>query len=624
MLRARSFALAAADALGRLAVVLGKYFSVEKSGAPIVIAHFGIHTGKEVGNGDVLGAAVRAVAACRARDEAHGTKNIPHLPDRLHLRLVKGPEVLHIREVILHLRHVAHAGEHHEHPLKPRGKADGVACGTRRSEAGIDRLGVLWQVDKVPALDGLHDDDGLVVLSAHFIALSGLNSGILVVEIIELDLHDLDLRILGQNTFQHLRRVMEGNPDMPDLSLLFQVERRLIGAAAPELFKIFTRLRVHQIEVEILHAACLELALKEGTDVLLFLEIGLGQFVGENERLARMALDEAVAQRRLALARKIAVRRIEVVEALGQEGVDHALELRVIDLAPLHRQAHAAEAEIFMYVFKHPLSSLCFCRLFHAAQRVERAGIADIRQTLGHDVDQKRLVVPDAQVCLGVGNELRLAPALRRQEAERDHLAPAQIQPRTRIVVAEAVAHKPLVDVPRLLGAAACKPAHALAEDVDLRLFAPFEAVFKCRGRLSLQGQRNTTRCKDLVGRLQEGKYPPDAEVCRRLIDGLLDLDGRHAHLQRRGHDGAELVDALTAEERCEDGEEARLVVQLAFCDDFVKGEVIKPFDELGIGRRKLRRMPREHPLVIGFCSLRYVHSFLLVIFSTRSTGRRM
>src|SRR5699024_11772989 len=64
---------------------------------------------------------------------------------------------------------------------KPRGKADGVACGTRRSEAGIDRLGVLWQVDKVPALDGLHDDDGLVVLSAHFIALSGLNSGILVV-----------------------------------------------------------------------------------------------------------------------------------------------------------------------------------------------------------------------------------------------------------------------------------------------------------------------------------------------------------------------------------------------------------------------------------------------------------
>lgn len=93
------------------------------------------------------------------------------------------------------------------------------------------------------------------------------------------------------------------------------------------------------------------------------------------------------------------------------------------------------------------------CRFVDAAQRVEAARIADIGKALGNDLNEKRLVVADGNISGGMGGELRLTAALRRQEAERDHFALLVIKPRAGVIIAEAVVGKPVVDMTALFRA---------------------------------------------------------------------------------------------------------------------------------------------------------------------------
>ena len=75
-------------------------------------------------------------------------------------------------------------------------------------------LRVLRQPDEVAALDRLHDDDGLVIFPADLIAGAALDSGIVVVRVVELDLDGFDLRIVRQDLLEHLRAVMERDAHM--------------------------------------------------------------------------------------------------------------------------------------------------------------------------------------------------------------------------------------------------------------------------------------------------------------------------------------------------------------------------------------------------------------------------
>ena len=76
---------------------------------------------------------------------------------------------------------------------------------------------------------------------------------------------------------------------MAHLALGLERKRRFIGAAGLEMLKIFHALRVHQIEVEIVHAAGGELAFKKGPDVRLRFEKVRRQLVGQNIVLTRIA-----------------------------------------------------------------------------------------------------------------------------------------------------------------------------------------------------------------------------------------------------------------------------------------------------------------------------------------------
>ena len=315
-------------------------------GVPRLEGTLGVEAGEEIGDGDALGALVGAVAARRAGDDILGAENFPHLPDRLHLLGAEGLKVLHKADVVFHHLHIAHAREHHGDALEARRKADGVACGASAAERFQNLLGARGEVDEAAALDGLHDDDGLAEFAAHFVALVALDGSILIVHIVELDLHRVHFGIGRKDALQNFRFVVEGEPDAADLPLCFESKRRLIGAAALVFFKVVAILRVHEIEVEVLHAARFKLTLEEGADVLLFVEIVVGELIGENVFFAGIARGEAGFYRRLALPFDVSVRRVEIVEPCGKEGVHHLGEFFKVDFLPLHGKAHAAEAEI--------------------------------------------------------------------------------------------------------------------------------------------------------------------------------------------------------------------------------------------------------------------------------------
>ena len=119
---------------------------------------------------------------------------------------------------------------------------------------------------------------------------------------------------------------------MADLALGLQGEGRLIGPAIPEVAEVPGMLRVHQVEIEVLHAAGLQLALKEGADVCLGLEVAAGELIRQHIAVSGVAAGETVPQGRLALALQIAVGGVEVVKARLQKCVYHLTHLDLVYL----------------------------------------------------------------------------------------------------------------------------------------------------------------------------------------------------------------------------------------------------------------------------------------------------
>ena len=185
VLRAYLFALAAFDTVGSLASRSGVYDIVVIVGVPVVIKLLRVHDGEQVRYRNMLGTSVGAVAAGGTRDEVLAVEYLLHLLDGGKLLFVQRLEILHDGNVVLHLFHVAHAGENH-HTGESCGKTKSVACGTSSVKLVKYSLCVFGKIYKVAAFHGFHDDDGLVVLYANLIAGAALYGGIIVVGVVEL------------------------------------------------------------------------------------------------------------------------------------------------------------------------------------------------------------------------------------------------------------------------------------------------------------------------------------------------------------------------------------------------------------------------------------------------------
>ena len=107
-----------------------------------------------------------------------------------------------------------------------------------------------------------------------------LHLGVFQVGIVELNLHHLDFRMLRQNLLQHLRGIVEGDTNVADFSLVFQLLRHLEGVAFSKLLILIGIQGVHQVKIKITGPCNFQLAFKEGADLLLSLKKGAAQFIG--------------------------------------------------------------------------------------------------------------------------------------------------------------------------------------------------------------------------------------------------------------------------------------------------------------------------------------------------------
>ena len=86
--------------------------------------------------------------------------------------------------------------------------------------------------------------------------------------------------MLRQNLLQHLRGIVEGDTNVADFSLVFQLLRHLEGVAFSKLLILIGIQGVHQVKIKITGPCNFQLAFKEGADLLLGLKKGAAQFIG--------------------------------------------------------------------------------------------------------------------------------------------------------------------------------------------------------------------------------------------------------------------------------------------------------------------------------------------------------
>ena len=108
---------------------------------------------------------------------------------------------------------------------------------------------------------------------------------------------------------------------------------------------------VQPVVVEIVHAATLQLLVEDAFHVAGLLDGPHGHLAGHGEGIARITLDDGLAQGFLALAAMIGIGGVEVGEAALHEAVGHLLELLHVDARLVIRvgqwQTHESKSEFF-------------------------------------------------------------------------------------------------------------------------------------------------------------------------------------------------------------------------------------------------------------------------------------
>lgn len=168
--------------------------------------------GKELRNADALRADIHTVAAGGAGDLLQLPQDLPDLGNRFVFGISEGLELLHIAEIILHLRLVAHTGEHHGHIGMGGTVADGIAGRTSLPQFVKDLLRLRGKLCQAATLDRLHHQDGLAILLTDLIASLALNVGIVIVRIVQLQLNDLNAGLPLQDILQNFGAIVKDIP----------------------------------------------------------------------------------------------------------------------------------------------------------------------------------------------------------------------------------------------------------------------------------------------------------------------------------------------------------------------------------------------------------------------------
>ena len=205
---------------------------------------------------------------------------------------------------------------------------------------------LIRELHKGTALNRLHDQYRFPIPLQHLVNSPALYGRVFIVQIVELDLHDLDLRIIVEDPLQHIGAVMEGNAHMAHLAFRLQRKSSFISTAVFKMVVGPPSLGVHEIKVKVLHAAGVQLLLEERADVLFLLKVVSRQLIGQKVTIPGIAAGQPGAESRLAPAAQIAVGRVEIIETGVQKRIHHLRKLFLVNLLPDQGQPHAAKAEI--------------------------------------------------------------------------------------------------------------------------------------------------------------------------------------------------------------------------------------------------------------------------------------
>jgi hypothetical protein len=147
--------------------------------------------------------------------------------------------------------------------------------------------------------------------------------------------------------------------------------------------------------------------------------------------------------------------------------------------------------------------------LVEDAERVEGAGVADVRDELGEDGEQACAVVADVEVGGDVTGELRLAAAERGEHREGEQLPGGDVEAVAGEVVAEAVRREEPLDVLLVVGRIRVQGVDPVGAD-DLLLDGEALVVPALRGggRLSRKRKRELDAAlgEDVVGAWTKSK----------------------------------------------------------------------------------------------------------------------
>lgn len=303
----------------------------------------------EIGpHGDIFRTDLGTLAAVGAVDLRLRAEDGRGLLNDLLLLLVQGDEVLHVGGVVLHLLHGGHAGEHHQHVVQAGGKPDAPGGdGQLRLLPAHQLLRLRREMDQLAALHRLHDHHLLAVFHRRLIAGPGLDGFAVPVEVVQLQLDDLHLRVLGEDLVQHRRTVVEGEAQVADLPLVPQLFHLLKGV---ELLRLGVGGGVQGVEPVVVHivgAQPLELLGKIPAGVPVVLQQEGGQLGGDGEGVPGMPVHQGRLDGLLALSAVVDVGGVKVGEAPLQKFVRHfaeRLEVHLVVLPVDDGQAHGAEA----------------------------------------------------------------------------------------------------------------------------------------------------------------------------------------------------------------------------------------------------------------------------------------
>ena len=212
---------------------------------------------------------------------------------------------------------------------------------------------LLRKVYKASAFYRLHNKHRLVVLTTDFVAFFTLYCRVLIIQIVKLDLNHFDLRILGKDRIQNFCSVVEGNSHMFYFSFFFQCKSSLVCMALFKVFKDLRTLCMHQIIIKILYSTGFQLLLKKRTDIFLFLEIEICQFIGKNKLISFMSVSEACLNSFLTFSLKITMSSIKVVKPILQKIIYHLFGLLDIHFITVHWKSHVTKNKMFFCSIQH-------------------------------------------------------------------------------------------------------------------------------------------------------------------------------------------------------------------------------------------------------------------------------